>query len=136
MQTLKFNSKRGREIIDITGNIERLVDNSKVKGGFCQLFTPHTTCALTTSFIDPAMELEFIDAFDVVLSKPTSYTTKYAHKHQPAHLPSHVTAAYLGPSLAIPVKGGKPVLGKFQRIVLVELNGPRKRDVVFEITKT
>jgi len=130
MQILSITSKKEREIIDITSKIQNIARKEpKTKEGFYQLFTPHTTAALTTAYIDPAMELEYIDAFDVVLSKPTFYTTKYAHKHHLTHLPSHVTAAYFGPSLSIPIKNAKLVLGKFQRIILVELNGPRKRMV-------
>jgi len=130
MEKIIIRTKKPKEIVDITDKVEAIVKSQKQKEGFCQLFLTHTTAALTTSYIDPKLELELIDAFEVEIPKLTTIRTQFAHHHHVAHLPSHVTAAYFGPSLSVPYKNGKLLLGEYQRIVLIELRGPRKRQVI------
>ena len=77
--------------------------------------------------------IDGIDAFEVEIPRLTTIREQFTHRHHVAHLPSHVTAAYFGPSLSVPYKNGKLILGDFQRIVLVELNGPKKRQIIIQI---
>ncbi len=130
MNQLIIESQKEREIIDITQRIQQEVNKLSIKSGFVHLFVPHTTTAITASYIDPDIEIDLIDAFEVGLPKLTTMRDEFTHSHHIAHLPSHVTAAYFGPSLSIPVEKGKLVLGDYQRIILVELNGPRKRKII------
>lgn len=53
----------------------------------------------------------------------------YRHPHNPAHVPAHLASSIIGPSVTVPVQDGKLKLGTWQRIVLVELDGPRDRAV-------
>lgn len=130
MKKLFVLSKKDREILDITTKVEALIRKQSASEGFCHLFLTHTTAALTTTYFDPAWELDIIDAFEIEIPKLTTLRDKYLHNHHVAHLPSHVTASYFGPSLSLPFKNGRLILGKFQRVVLIELNGPRKREVI------
>ena len=127
MEEIIIKTKKPKEIVDITDKISALVRRQKEKEGFCHLFLAHTTAALTTSYLDPKLELELIDAFEVEIPRLTTIRDQFAHHHHVAHLPSHVTAAYFGPSLSIPYKMGKFLLGNYQRIILIELNGPKQR---------
>lgn len=63
-------------------------------------------------------------------------TFESAHTHHTGHLPAHIVASLLGPHLAIPVVKNKLMLGAFQSIVLVELNGPRKREILIDYHQT
>ncbi len=54
---------------------------------------------------------------------------RYRHPHDPAHAPDHLLAAIVGPSVAIPYSGRRLLLGTWQRVILVELDGPRQRTV-------
>jgi secondary thiamine-phosphate synthase enzyme len=130
MEKITVKTKKIKEIVDITEKIAALAARQKLKEGFCHMFLPHTTAALTTSYIDPKLELELIDAFEVEIHRFTTTRERFAHNHHIAHLPSHVTAAYFGPSLSVPYKNRKLILGDYQRIVLIELKGPRKREIV------
>ncbi len=67
-----------------------------------------------------------LDAFEHLIPK-----LKYRHPHNPAHVPDHILSALIGTSVAIPVEKGRLVLGTWQRIVLIELDGPRDREIVF-----
>ncbi len=53
----------------------------------------------------------------------------FQHAHNPSHAWSHMASSILGPALTIPVLAGKLVLGTWQSVMLVELDGPRQRDV-------
>ena len=53
----------------------------------------------------------------------------FRHAHDPSHAWSHMASSILGPSLTIPVVAGKLVLGTWQSVMLVELDGPRERTV-------
>jgi thiamine phosphate synthase YjbQ (UPF0047 family) len=53
----------------------------------------------------------------------------YRHPHDPAHAPDHILATLIGPSITVPYANRALLLGTWQRIVLVELDGPRQRTV-------
>jgi len=57
-------------------------------------------------------------------------TPKMPYRHDsPAHVTAHFLSALVGPSLHLPLRDGKLALGEFQRIVLMEFEGPRKREI-------
>ena len=54
---------------------------------------------------------------------------RFRHGHDPSHAWSHMASSLLGPSLTIPIARGQLVLGTWQSVLLIELDGPRHRDV-------
>lgn len=132
MKRLSVVTKKKREIVPITRHINALLQDGMQKGvvpvggqGWCALFVLHTTAALTTADLDPGTDLDMLDAFEAMIPKLT-----YRHPHDPKHVPDHILSALIGTSLFLPFKEGALVLGQWQEVVLVELDGPRKRDVV------
>jgi secondary thiamine-phosphate synthase enzyme len=82
----------------------------------------HTTAALTTADLDPGTDLDFL-AFLAAITP----ALKWRHAHDPEHAPDHLLASLIGCSIMIPVEKGTLQLGRWQRPVLVELDGPRER---------
>lgn len=123
MQTLSFKTTQKREIIDITESVQLALRTEK--NGVCHLTVLHTTAALMTADLDPGTDLDMLDAFEALIPK-----LKYRHPHDPSHVPDHILSAMIGTSVTQPVKMGQLVLGTWQRIVLVEFDGPRSRNVV------
>ena len=115
-------SKKYKEIIDITEKVESFLNSHNKKNGVCIIFAIHTTCALTCADLDPGRDLDFLDAFEKMIPK-----LKYRHPHDPDHVGDHILSSMIGPSVAVFVENGKLVLGSWQRLVLIELSGPRKR---------
>ena len=111
-----------KEKRDCRPPLSKVAAKSQKADGVCHLL--HTTAALTTADLDPGTDLDLLDAFDALVPKLT-----YRHPHDPTHAPDHVLSALLGTSLSIPVKNGEPLLGEWQRIILVELDGPRNREI-------
>src|SRR5205085_11064144 len=126
MQRMQVKTQKKREIVDITDDVEEVLTRSySGKSGICHLAVLHTTAALTTADLDPGTDLDMLDAFEHMVPK-----LHYRHPHDPEHVPGHILSAVIGTSVALPVKDGELLLGTWQRIVLVELDGGRERQVV------
>ena len=122
MKTITIATKKKDEVIDITEIVENLLQETKTESGICVISVAHTTCALTTADLDPGTDLDFLNALRRMLPH-----ISYRHPHDPSHTPDHILSSILGPSLAIPYQDGQLLLGIWQRVILVELDGPRQR---------
>jgi secondary thiamine-phosphate synthase enzyme len=130
MRKLTFKTRKKREVLDITDEISALLEQKHAAvTGICNLLILHTTAALTTADLDPGTDLDMLDAFDVMVPK-----LHYRHPHNPAHVPDHILSAMIGTSLALPFQKGHLQLGTWQRVVLIEFDGPREREVVMTAT--
>src|SRR5260370_8659333 len=130
MKTITIPTKKKDEVIGITEIVESLLQEVKAQSGICVVFVAHTTCALTTADLDPGTDLDFLNALRRMLPH-----ISYRHPHDPSHTPDHILSSILGPSLAIPYRNRELLLGTWQRIVLVALDGPRQRTVHISFTQ-
>jgi len=128
MQRITIKTRKRREVVDITDLVEKTLAGAS--NGTCNLLVLHTTAALTTADLDPGTDLDMLDAFEALIPK-----LHYRHPHNPQHVPDHILSALIGTSVALPFEKGKLVLGTWQRMVLIELDGPRDRSVVVTITR-
>src|SRR5579863_2326739 len=124
MRTITVRTKRKDEVVDITNTVEAQLRDMQAENGVCNIFVAHTTCALTTADLDPGTDLDFLNALRHVLPQ-----LSYRHPHDPSHAPDHILSSVIGPSVAIPYQHRKLLLGTWQRVILVELDGPRQRTV-------
>jgi len=115
-------TNKQKEVLDVT---EKVSSHLKISEGIVFVFITHTTASLTTADLDPGTDLDFLDAIEAIAPK-----LKYRHPHDPSHTNDHIMSSIIGSSVSIPVSKGKLVLGTWQRIILVELNGPRERNIV------
>ena len=129
---ITIKTRKKREVVDITDKVQSEIRQTADKrNGFCHLSVLHTTAALTTADLDPGTDLDLLDAFEHMVPK-----LRYRHPHDPSHVGDHILSALIGTSVSIPVEDGKVVLGTWQRIVLVELDGPRERQIVAGFSST
>ncbi len=124
MKTITISTRKKDQIIDITDTVESHLHEANTESGICFVFAAHTTCALTTADLDPGTDLDLLDALRRLLPKMS-----YRHPHDPSHTPDHILSSLIGPSIAVPFANGQLLLGTWQRIILVELDGPRQRTV-------
>lgn len=122
MRTFTVTTSKKDQIVDITDTVENYLREEQNGDGHCSLFVMHTTCALTTADLDPGTDLDLLNALRHLLPK-----LSYRHPHDPAHTPDHILSSLLGPSLVIPYVRYRLLLGTWQRVILVELDGPRQR---------
>lgn len=127
MRKLSIATHRKREIVDITEKVEADLPS---ESGICCLNVLHTTAALTTADLDPGTDLDMLDAFEAMMPK-----LPYRHPHNPAHVPDHILSSLIGTALTLPVESGSLVLGTWQRVILIELDGPRSRELTLQFLK-
>jgi len=123
-EVLRISTSALKQIVDLTDQVEAVIRRSRVKEGLCSLFVTHTTAALTTGEVGEGTEDDLLEVVEKLIPR-----IRFRHAHDPAHAWSHMAASLLGPALAIPVSAGKLVLGTWQSVLLVELDGPRERHV-------
>ena len=128
MQRLAIKTRKKREIVDLTDLLENALKEHG-RSGMCHVSILHTTAALTTADLDPGTDRDMLDAFEAMIPK-----LRYRHPHNPAHVPDHILSSLIGTSVSLPADKGRLLLGTWQRVVLVELDGPRQRDLVLTFT--
>lgn len=128
MKRLSVKTRKKREVLDITDLVEEQLGKNGSPSGVCHLLILHTTAALTTADLDPGTDLDMLDAFEAMIPK-----LRYRHPHNPAHVPDHILSALIGTSLSLPFEKKKLLLGTWQRVVLVELDGPRERELALSV---
>lgn len=127
---LSIVTNKKDEVLDITDLVEQQIIKSGVGSGNYLIFVKHTTCCITTADLDPGTDLDLLDAL-----RKTLPDMKYRHPHDPSHTPDHILSSIIGPSLLVPFAKNELLLGVWQRIVLIELDGPRERLIEVNIIK-
>jgi secondary thiamine-phosphate synthase enzyme len=123
-EVLHVSTTARKQVVDLTERVEAVIRKAKMQEGLCALFITHTTAALTTGEIGEGTEQDFLQVVEQMIPR-----IQFRHAHDPSHAWSHMASSILGPSLTIPVSVGKLVLGTWQSVMLVELDGPRERTV-------
>ncbi|TMI13046.1 YjbQ family protein [Candidatus Bathyarchaeota archaeon] len=131
-QELRFRTHREGEILDITDQIQRMVESSKLKDGVATLFVPGSTGALTTIEYEPGLLTDFPRALERVAPKEASY--EHENRWHDGNGHSHIRASLIGPGLSVPFSDKKLALGTWQQIIFLELDvRPRDRTVVVQL---
>jgi secondary thiamine-phosphate synthase enzyme len=126
MTELQVQTTQAREMIDITGEVAAIVRGSEVAEGLCNVYVAHATAAIVVNENDdPNVCVDTLDALDKLVPAGV-----WRHDRVDGNAASHIQAAMLGPSETIPFLDGGLVLGRWQAIMLVELDGPRDRRVI------
>ncbi len=121
---LKVKTGSKTELIDITSEIQNLVRSSSIKEGFCMLYVPHTTAAVTINeSADPSVKSDIL----MILNKIIPWEAEY--RHLEGNSPAHIKSTIVGASELVAIENEKLVLGTWQGIFFCEFDGPRNRKV-------
>lgn len=121
--TIQVRTHAAEEVLDITPQVEGAVRELGLESGFVVLFCPHTTAALTVNeAADPDVKRDVNAALAAMIPK-------IPFRHGEGNSPAHVRSALMGPSLILPVEGGRLALGTWQGVYFCEFDGPRSRSV-------
>jgi len=127
-----FKTAGDCEIVNITDDAAKILAKSGVKDGIMNVFIPGATGAITTIEFEPGLESDL----KALLKNIVKEKGDYGHNktHSDGNATSHLRASLLGPSLTVPIDGGKMTLGVWQNIIFVDMdNRPRDREVVVKI---
>lgn len=127
--TVTVSSTKRMELIDITAQVNREIEETSISEGICFLYTPHTTAGLTINEgADPAVQTDIITALKKIVPFDLSY------KHLEGNSPAHLLSSLFGCTTTVFVENNGLKLGTWQKIYFCEFDGPRTRKIHIRIT--
>lgn len=129
-KSFQISSSKKHEIIDISKEVEKIVVESKVKDGLCNIYTQHATCAIIINEnYDPSVREDILNKLNELIPDNAGYK----HDKIDNNAAAHIKAAILGPSETIPIKDNKLELGTWQSPALCEFDGQKDRTIIIKI---
>jgi secondary thiamine-phosphate synthase enzyme len=125
MIMIEIETGKPVDVVDITDNVERTLGESGVENGICLVYSLHTTTGLTVNEADGALINDILNLLQRIAPKGAGYQ----HDRGDGNAHAHLQATLLGNSVIIPVEMRRLALGKWQRILFFELDGPRRRSI-------
>jgi len=130
MMELKVVSKKRNEMIDITNDVQRLIDKQNIQDGFVIVYIPHTTAGITINEgADPSVQRDIIETLNRIIPESGNYL------HSEGNSDAHIKASIIGSSVIVLIEKSRLVLGTWQHIFFYEGDGPRSRKLYLEIIK-
>ncbi len=117
---------------DLTAEVARIVAESGIQVGIVHVFNVGSTAAVGTIEFEPGLKKDLPELLDRLMPPSRDYGHEQTWHDGNGH--SHLQATVLGPSLTVPVRGGRPVLGTWQQVFHLECDvHPRERTVVVTV---
>jgi secondary thiamine-phosphate synthase enzyme len=139
-EKIKFKSTAQIEFIDITDDVQKVIDNSGIRDGRVCVFLQHTTMGIMINHNEPMLLQDFMR----VLYRLAPSDERYSHDifelkngnksdgRSNGH--SHCKAMLVGTDIAVPIENGIMMLSELQSILAIEFDGSRERDVIVRVT--
>jgi secondary thiamine-phosphate synthase enzyme len=128
-EILRIKTSKNQEVVDITGQVSKVLARSPRDQGICTVFVRHATAAIIINEnADPGFRLDVVSALDRLFPQGI-----WEHDKVDDNGAAHLKAMILGPSETVPIRGSQLLLGTWQGIALVECDGPREREIVVDI---
>ncbi len=137
---LRVRTERAPQFLDITDEVQRLIDKSGVREGFSVIFCHHTTAAIRLNENEPLLIADMEEFLKRVAPRELYYRHNdfgiRVHNMTEDECPNahaHCQHLLLGASEVVPIEAGRLLLGRWQRVFLVELDRPRVREVSIQL---
>lgn len=118
--TIELRTDDRIDVVDVTERVERELPD--VEYGTCTVFVEHTTAALSINEAERRL-LEDIEEF----AERRATAGSWRHDELDGNADAHLRSSLFGRSVSIPIRGGELALGRWQAILLIECDGPRRR---------
>lgn len=129
METFQVKTEAHCCAVDITDRIQAVLKEKSARNGACFIYVPHTTAAV---MINEGADKDVID--DVLETLDRIVPWQGGYKHAEGNSAAHIKAILAGASAQVIVESGNLVLGTWQRIFLLEFDGPRTRKIFVQFT--
>lgn len=131
-RTIQVSTKGDADILDITDQVSRAVEETGISDGLVTIFTPSSTSAVTTIEYESGCLSDLRRLFDEIVDPRRPYAHNARWGDGNGH--SHVRAALLGASLSVPIVRRRLTLGTWQQIIFIDFdNRPRRRELVLQV---
>jgi len=129
---IRLNTRGNCDIIDITGQVAKEVDDSGIGSGMVIVFAVGSTAGISTIEDESGLLADFKAMWDRVVPVNVDYKHNQAWGEGNGH--SHIRASLLSASLTVPFSNKRMALGTWQQIVYVDFdNRPRSREIVLQV---
>lgn len=126
---LEFGTEGNGQILEITDEVARLLEETGLETGIISVFVPGATAAVTTLEHEPGVCKDFRELFDFIA--PVSHDYHHNRRGVDSNGHSHVRAGLLGPFVTLPFERAQLLLGRWQQVVFVDFDEvPRERTLV------
>ncbi|HEV8337080.1 MAG TPA: secondary thiamine-phosphate synthase enzyme YjbQ [Candidatus Polarisedimenticolia bacterium] len=123
---IKVGSERRVQVLNVTLKVAEACAKLRVREGILLVSCRHTTCALLVNEDEEGLRRD-LERLGESLLDPFRGRDGYRHDAIDDNAQAHLTSVLLGHSLTLPVDSGKPVLGTWQSLLMLEMDGPRSR---------
>lgn len=121
---IQVKTKARNELVDITPQVKKVVEEAGIAEGICMVVIPHTTAGVTVNEnADPSVKADIIAKLGALVPAGDRYL------HREGNADAHIKAVLVGTSESILVRGGQLALGTWQGVFFCEFDGPRTRQV-------
>jgi secondary thiamine-phosphate synthase enzyme len=129
---LRLSTQGDGDVIDITGDVQRVVAEGPVTDGVVTAFVNGSTAAITTMEFEPGGVSDLRDLLDRLIPVEGDYEHNRLNHDTNSH--AHQRASVIGASEQVPLIGGRLTLGTWQQLVLVDFDDrPRDRTVIVQV---
>ena len=129
---IRFSTQGEIEVRDITTEVSEIVTKSGLKNGIVCVFVPGATGAITTIEYEDGLVFDIKSAFKRLIPKDMEYRHELRWHDGNGH--SHIRASILGPSISVPIKDSRLILGTWQQIIFLEFdNKPHNRNLTVQV---
>jgi len=127
-KNINIKTKTRTEFVDITSEIQQVIDEAGIKDGICCMYVPHTTAGIT---INEGADPSVVSDIQRTLSKLIPNNLNYSHME--GNSDAHIKSTVVGASKTVIIDDGKLLLGTWQSIFFCEFDGPRHRRVLVKL---
>lgn len=130
---ISLSSKGDGDIQDLTEQVARRLEESKLKDGTATVFVPGSTASITTIEFEPGLRKDMPEVLNRLVPAGVPYHHDATWGDGNGY--AHVRAALVGPGIAVPFEDGRLCLGTWQQIVLMDFdNRARRREIVVQFS--
>ncbi|MFH0969232.1 MAG: secondary thiamine-phosphate synthase enzyme YjbQ [Patescibacteria group bacterium] len=138
-QKFEINSSTQIEFIDLTDNVQEIIDNSGIREGQVVVYSPHTTMGIMVNHNEPMLLQDFLKIFHRLVPVDSQYSHDLFELRRGksadgrSNGQAHCQTILIGISETIPIEKGKMFITEKQSVFAVEFDGARKRDIVVQV---
>ena len=130
-----ISTHKRMEIQDITNTVANVVEESRIVNGLVHLWVPHATAAIAVNEHDTDLWDDILTALENLAPINDNYrhNAKYSWTASEQNAHAHILNCLVKPSVTVPLENGKMQLGTWQSVLVIEMDGPRTRQVQVQV---
>jgi len=127
-KNLNISTENKYQLVDITEEVEKIVEKSEIENGLVLVFAPHSTAGIVLTENERGLKNDWLEIF-----KKLTFGIDFEHNKIDNNADSHILSGLIGQGRVLPIRDNRIIRGTWQQIFLAEFDGPRERKIIIEI---